>query len=76
MVLKLGIIIIFFGVSFLLKYAAQCNMFPIEFRLMGVFAAGLLLLLIGWRLRNRTDHRYSYPPAAAATLCFFPIMPY
>lgn len=57
-VLKLGIIIIFFGVSFLLKYAVQRNMFPIEFRLMGVFAAGLLILLTGWRLRNRTDHGY------------------
>jgi len=57
-VLKLGIIIIFFGVSFLLKYAAQRNMVPIEFRLMGVFAAGVLVLLIGWHLRNRPDPRY------------------
>ncbi len=58
LVLKIGIIVIFFGVSFLLKYAAQRNMVPIEFRLMGVFAAGLITLFIGWRLRHQPDNRY------------------
>ena len=57
-VLKVGIIVIFFGVSFLLKYAAQRNMVPIEFRLMGVFVAGLITLFIGWRLRHQADNRY------------------
>ncbi|MBU0730168.1 MAG: DUF2339 domain-containing protein, partial [Proteobacteria bacterium] len=52
-VLKVGIIILFFGVAFLLKYAAQRNLFPIEFRLAGVAVFGLSLLIAGWRLRAR-----------------------
>ena len=50
-VLKIGIIIVFFGVAFLLKYAAQRNMIPVEFRLIGVAVSGMVLLGIGWRLR-------------------------
>ncbi|MBF0573666.1 MAG: DUF2339 domain-containing protein [Desulfamplus sp.] len=52
-VLKLGIIIIFFGVSFLLKYAAQHNFFPIEFRLICVVVAALAMLITGWSMKNR-----------------------
>ena len=54
LVLKIGVIIIFFGVAFLLKYAAQRNLIPIEFRLMGVALGGLVLLGGGWWLRRRT----------------------
>ncbi len=52
LVLKIGVIVIFFGVAFLLKYAAQRNMIPIEFRLIGVAISGMVLLGIGWRLRR------------------------
>ncbi len=52
-VLKIGIIILFFGVAFLLKYAAQRNMIPIELRLIGVVLAGLALLVTGWLLRHK-----------------------
>lgn len=52
-ILKIGMIILFFGVSFLLKYAAQRNLFPIEFRLIAVTLGGLALLIIGWKLRHR-----------------------
>lgn len=51
-VLKIGLIILFFGVAFLLKYAAQRNLIPIELRLSGVALAGLGLLVTGWRLRR------------------------
>ena len=54
LVLKVGIIIIFFGVAFLLKYAAQRNLVPIEFRLIGVVLGGLALLGSGWWLRRRS----------------------
>lgn len=53
LVLKLGIIILFFGMAFLLKYAAQRNMVPIEMRLAGVAASGLVMLGLGWRFRFR-----------------------
>lgn len=57
LVLKIGVIIIFFGVAFLLKYAAQRNMIPIELRLIGVAVSGMALLGVGWWLR-RTKSGY------------------
>ncbi len=52
---KLGVIISFFGVAFLLKYAVDRRLFvfPIELRLLTVAAAAAVLLVIGWRLRAR-----------------------
>jgi len=52
-VLKVGIVILFFGVSFLLKYAAQRNMIPIEVRLAGVALGGIALLATGWFLARK-----------------------
>ncbi len=50
-VLRVGLLVLFFGVAFLLKYAAERNMLPIEFRLLGVALAGIAMLLFGWRQR-------------------------
>ena len=52
-VLKTGLVVLFFGVGFLLKYAAQQNLLPIEIRLAGVALGGMALLVIGWRLRRK-----------------------
>jgi uncharacterized membrane protein len=52
-VLKVGIIILFFGVAFLLKYVAQRNLISLEFRLAIIATGGLALLLTGWCLRKR-----------------------
>ncbi len=51
-VLKAGLVVLFFGVAFLLKYAAQRNLIPLELRLTGVALGGLALLVVGWRLRH------------------------
>lgn len=51
LVLKVGLIVLFFGFSFLIKYAAQRNMLPIELRLIAVAACGIFLLFLGWKLR-------------------------
>jgi len=40
-------------VAFLVKYAAQRDLVPIEFRLAGAALGGLVLLGLGWRLRGR-----------------------
>lgn len=52
-VVRVGILILFFGVAFLLKYAADNSLLPIEFRLAGVALASIVLLAIGWRLRDK-----------------------
>ena len=52
-VVKVGAIVLFFGVAFLLKYAAERMVFPIELRLASVIAVGIVMLVIGWRLRDK-----------------------
>lgn len=51
-VVKVGAIVLFFGIAFLLKYAAERVVFPIELRLMGVAAAGIAMIVVGWRMRG------------------------
>ncbi|TQV61866.1 MAG: DUF2339 domain-containing protein [Halothiobacillaceae bacterium] len=53
LVVKVGVVVLFFGLAFLLKYAAARIAFPIELRLALVGAGGLALLALGWRLRER-----------------------
>jgi uncharacterized membrane protein len=52
-IVRVGILVLFFGVAFLLKYAAEHSHVPIEVRLMGVAALAVVLLGVGWRLRER-----------------------
>jgi len=52
-VVRVGIVVLFFGVAFLLKYAADNDLLPIEFRLAGTALAATVLLALGWRLRAR-----------------------
>lgn len=52
LVAKIGLLILFFGVSFLLKYAAARVSVPIEWRLTGIVLADIGLLLWGWRIRH------------------------
>jgi uncharacterized membrane protein len=49
---RVGIIILFFGVAFLLKYAAENDYIPIEMRLLAVAVLGMGLVGIGFRARN------------------------
>ncbi len=50
---RTGIIVLFIGISFLLKLAVDKNMIPIELRLMAVALGGIALLVVGWRLRDK-----------------------
>jgi uncharacterized membrane protein len=49
---RVGVIVLFFGVAFLLRYMAEHTHLPIEVRLSGITLAGLSLLIFGWRLRT------------------------
>ncbi len=52
-VVRVGIIILLFGVGFLVKYAAEHSMFPVEARLACAALLGIALLVVGFRLRDR-----------------------
>ncbi|MDX1516634.1 MAG: DUF2339 domain-containing protein [Woeseiaceae bacterium] len=52
---KLGVLVSFFGVAFLLKYAVDNRVIniPIEARYLFVAAAAVVLLVLGWRLKTK-----------------------
>ncbi len=53
---KIGVLILFLGLAFLLRYVAEHTTVPVELRYAGVAAAGIALLLAGWRWRSREDN--------------------
>jgi len=50
---RVGVIVLFFGVAFLLRYMAEHTHIPIEVRLTGIALAAIALIVVGWRLRAR-----------------------
>lgn len=52
LVARIGVVILFFGVAFLLKHAYETYDLPIELRLAGVALGAVALLIVGWRLRE------------------------
>jgi uncharacterized membrane protein len=50
---KLGVILLFFGLAYLLRFASERGWLPIEVRLAGAAAIAMALLAVGWRLRER-----------------------
>jgi uncharacterized membrane protein len=51
-VAKVGILVLFCGIAFLLKYAYERVHVPIELRLTAIAIGALVLLVLGWRLRH------------------------
>jgi len=52
-IVRIGMVIMFFGISFLVKYAATQGLLPIEFRLTGILLVAIALLTAGWKTRLR-----------------------
>ena len=50
---RVGVIVMFFGVAFLVKYAAEHTPLPIEFRFIGIALGAIGMLVASWRLRQR-----------------------
>ena len=50
---RAGIVLLFIGVVFLLRYSLDQGLIPVELRLAGAAATALALLFFGWRLRER-----------------------
>ena len=68
-VVRVGVVILFFGVAFLLKYAYEHTHVPIEARLMGVALGAIVLLVLGWRLReSRPGYAMSLQGAGVGVL--------
>ncbi|MEB0044734.1 MULTISPECIES: DUF2339 domain-containing protein [unclassified Pseudomonas] len=55
-VLRVGVVLLFLGLAFLLRYATEGVVVPIELRYAGVAASALGLLGLGWWLRHRNQH--------------------
>jgi len=68
-VVRVGVVILFFGVAFLLKYAYEHTHVPIEVRLIGVALGAVVLLALGWRLRlSRPGYALSLQGAGIGVL--------
>lgn len=52
-VVRVGIVVLFFGVAFLLKFAIDRQLLPIELRLTAAGLAAIVLIGLGWRLREK-----------------------
>ncbi len=66
---RIGILVLFFGVSFLIKLVAERGMLPIEYRLAGIAIGAAVLLGLGWRWRHsRTSYALLLQGAAVGVL--------
>ncbi|UUY09138.1 DUF2339 domain-containing protein [Pseudomonas sp. J452] len=52
-VLRVGVVLLFLGLAFLLRYATEGMVVPVEMRYAGVAASAIALLGLGWWLRER-----------------------
>ena len=59
-IVRLGMLVLFVGLAFLAKYAAENSMLPPELRLAGIATAGIALFVFGLRLRTRHPDRMAY----------------
>ena len=52
-IVRIGMVVMFFGLSFLVKYASNQGMFPIELRMAAVAAVAITLIALGWKTRMK-----------------------
>ncbi|MBI3716762.1 MAG: DUF2339 domain-containing protein [Betaproteobacteria bacterium] len=68
-VVRAGAVILFIGVGFLVKFAAEHALFPVELRLAMSAAGAIALLVTGWRLREkRSDYALTLQGAGIGLL--------
>ena len=66
---RVGVVVLFIGVAFLLKYATEHVSIPITVRLAAVAVGAIVLLALGWRLRaSRAGYAMSLQGAAIGIL--------
>ncbi len=52
-IVRVGVVILFLGMSFLVKYAADHALFPLPLRLAAAALGAIVMLFIGWRVREK-----------------------
>lgn len=68
-IVRVGLVILFVGLSFLARYAAAAGLFPLELRLGLVAAVGAVLLAVGFRTRrNRPGFALALQGTGVATI--------
>lgn len=68
-IVRVGLLVLFLGLAFLVKYGVEHQLIPVELRVAAVGAAGLALLIVGWRLRRkRAGYALSLQGAGVAVL--------
>ncbi|MEM8497723.1 MAG: DUF2339 domain-containing protein [Pseudomonadota bacterium] len=50
---RIGLLVLFFGIAFLLRYAAEHSLVPLELRFIAAALVGMGLLGAGWRLKQK-----------------------
>src|SRR3990167_3581479 len=55
-VLRIGVLLLFLGLAFLLRYATEGMVVPVQLRYAGVAASAIALLGLGWWLRLRNPN--------------------
>ena len=53
LLVRIGGIILFFGLAFLVKYAAEHSFISMQMRLFSIAIAAMALMVVGWKLRDR-----------------------
>ncbi|MCW8195940.1 DUF2339 domain-containing protein [Proteobacteria bacterium 005FR1] len=52
-IVRIGVVVLFFGLSFLVKYASSAGLLPVELRLAAIAAVAIVLMVVGWKTRHR-----------------------
>ncbi len=53
LLVRIGGVVLFFGLAFLVKYAAEHSVISMEVRLWAIAMTAVILMILGWRLRDR-----------------------
>jgi len=53
LLVRIGGVILFFGLAFLVKYAAEHSIISMKMRLVAIAVTAVVLIILGWRLRDR-----------------------
>ena len=68
-IVRVGLVVLFVGLAFLIKYGVEHQLVPVELRVAAVAAVGLALLILGWKLRaRRAGYALSLQGAGVAVL--------